>query len=595
MSPSSDAGPPSNHIMLVDRGPRGDDATPCKFAEKVWNAQRAGAQGVLVVNWEDRHTTMEAPDDQDEVSYKYLRNITIPAAFITKSDGAVLKSLIATSDVYATLDWGDVLPKADVVAWEFWSNSNDQCGAVCDVQKEFVKEFVPAAKQLEGNWTHFTPHYIVWVCPPAYRGSAECKSQCTHGGRYCTPDPDGDLRDGYAGADIVAENLRQLCVFKLAAAAERPWVWWDYVTRFGDECTMASKKYGPDCAEKVFGDVGGTSWSSLSALRQCVGNVKKDEENGMLEAEMARQRGGDGDGEVFILPTIRINRRQYRGKLAYDDVLRAICAGFTAGAQPPVCLAAAGDACRPGSPGAAACAARADGKTKCRNTASGYECTCGSGFISHVGGDGKEACLNINECVSASPADLDPKCTCPRCACKDTYGGYECIPDIKDECAADYGGCWRKTYTIKGARTVVHACHDRIKEFKDAAAHGRLTPDFPLHECVCPPCFTEFKQNGRMDCVPKCDLDACDAATGICSSAPTGRGGAPIWASALVAVASLAAVVGGAYAAYRVRLRAAMASEVRAIMAQYMPLDSVDVGGGGGGGAPAANGGGGGL
>lgn len=69
---------------------------PCKFAEKVWNAQKAGAQGVrctqtrscqpfhdllpaitgvhvgagalqvIVVNYEDKHTTMEAPNDQDE-------------------------------------------------------------------------------------------------------------------------------------------------------------------------------------------------------------------------------------------------------------------------------------------------------------------------------------------------------------------------------------------------------------------------------------------------------------------------------------------------------------------------------------------------
>lgn len=83
---------------------------PCKFAQKVWNAQEAGAQGVslhipcwcyvllchrdlprslmfnqthsmhiddivvplqvIVVNYEDKHTTMEAPDDQDEISYK---------------------------------------------------------------------------------------------------------------------------------------------------------------------------------------------------------------------------------------------------------------------------------------------------------------------------------------------------------------------------------------------------------------------------------------------------------------------------------------------------------------------------------------------
>lgn len=66
-----------------------------------------------------------------------------------------------------------------------------------------VQEYKHVAQELEGNWTEFTPHYIVWVCPEAYRDSEECKSQCIHKGRYCTPDPDGDLTAGYSGADIV--------------------------------------------------------------------------------------------------------------------------------------------------------------------------------------------------------------------------------------------------------------------------------------------------------------------------------------------------------------------------------------------------------
>ena len=28
------------------------------------------------------------------------------------------------------------------------------------------------ARELEGNWTRFTPHYIVWVCPASYRCGA---------------------------------------------------------------------------------------------------------------------------------------------------------------------------------------------------------------------------------------------------------------------------------------------------------------------------------------------------------------------------------------------------------------------------------------
>ena len=65
------------------------------------------------------------------------------------------------------------------------------------------QEFVPVARELEKNWTRFSPHYIVWVCPRVYRQTAECQSQCIHQGRYCTPDPDGDMENGYSGADVV--------------------------------------------------------------------------------------------------------------------------------------------------------------------------------------------------------------------------------------------------------------------------------------------------------------------------------------------------------------------------------------------------------
>lgn len=40
---------------------------PQWFPLQVWNAQQTGAKGVIVVNYEDRMTTMEAPDEDDEV------------------------------------------------------------------------------------------------------------------------------------------------------------------------------------------------------------------------------------------------------------------------------------------------------------------------------------------------------------------------------------------------------------------------------------------------------------------------------------------------------------------------------------------------
>ena len=64
-----------SYIMLVDRGPL-TSGNACVFVEKVWNAQQAGARGVIVVNYDDTLTTMDAPDGDDERSYTFLENIT---------------------------------------------------------------------------------------------------------------------------------------------------------------------------------------------------------------------------------------------------------------------------------------------------------------------------------------------------------------------------------------------------------------------------------------------------------------------------------------------------------------------------------------
>jgi hypothetical protein len=44
------------------------------------------------------------------------------------------------------------------VSMEFWTNSNDECGAVCDAQRRFIKAFKAPAKALQvkvraaGRW-----------------------------------------------------------------------------------------------------------------------------------------------------------------------------------------------------------------------------------------------------------------------------------------------------------------------------------------------------------------------------------------------------------------------------------------------------------
>lgn len=574
--------------MLVDRGPVEPGQVPCKFAEKVWNAQAAGARGVIVASYDDTLTTMEAPDDDDELNYKYLANITIPASFVTKSSGSAIKSLLKGGQpVYVSLDWTDVLPKKQLVSWEFWTNSNDLCGPVCDIQRDFIKDFVPVAKEFDSNgWTSFTPHYIIWTCPSAYRDSNECQSQCVRRGRYCAPDPDGSLQEGYSGAEVVQENLRQLCVFKLASEQGKPYIWWDYTTKFSQKCTMSKQDYGQRCAEEVFKEIidGDGSWSSVEALRQCIGTESEDQPHPVLEEQLKAQHGEGGEGEVFILPTIRINGAQYRGKMAVTDVLRAICAGYVQGNQPNACSRVIDDLCMQGAEGFNDCSARKDGKTMCINTFSGYKCSCGHGFISHLETDGSETCLDINECLSIS--HLDPNCTCPRCGCKNTFGGYECVPDITDECADNWGGCWHGEDTVKGTKMEFSGCKDNLVAYKDALAHGQPTDDIPLHTCGCPPCFNAIQKNEGTSgggktivCEKKCNLDRCELELGVCHGSASGSdiegsGGNGVGVGAVVAIiiACTAVVAAVGFAAHKWHMKTAMQAEVRAIMAQYMPL-----------------------
>ena len=85
----------------------------------------------------------------------------------------------------------------------------------------------------------------------AFITSKQCKAQCINNGRYCAPDPEQDFTIGYDGKQVVTENLRQLCVYKVTNDSHTPWKWWDYVTDFQIRCPMKEKKYGPVCAEEV--------------------------------------------------------------------------------------------------------------------------------------------------------------------------------------------------------------------------------------------------------------------------------------------------------------------------------------------------------
>ncbi|CAA3027250.1 vacuolar-sorting receptor 3-like [Olea europaea subsp. europaea] len=520
-------------FVLVDRG-------DCFFALKVWNAQNAGAAAVLVAdNMEEALITMDSPEE-DHASLKYIANITIPSALIDKSFGESLKKAISGGDmVNVNLDWREAVPHPDDrVEYELWTNSNDECGVKCDMLMEFVRDFKGAAQILEkGGYTQFTPHYITWYCPQAFTISKQCKSQCINHGRYCAPDPEQDFSSGYEGKDVVLENLRQLCVFIVANETKKPWVWWDYVTDFQIRCPMKEKKYNKECANSVIESLG----LDLKKIEKCMGDPIADSDNPVLKEEQNAQIGKGSRGDVTILPTLVVNSRQYRGKLEKAAVLKAICSGFEETTEPSVCLSG-------------------DVETN--------EC------LDNNGGCWQEKTANITACKDTFRGRV---CVCPVVNGVRFKGdGYRsCTATGPGRCIINNGGCWHETRNgitfsacmdneegkckcppgFKGDG--VNSCED-IDECKEKKA------------CQCPECSCKDTW-GSYDCTCSGDLlyirdhDTCISkrATEVKSA----------WVAVWVILIGLAMAAGGGYLVYKYRLRSYMDSEIRAIMAQYMPLE----------------------
>ncbi|KZV50555.1 vacuolar-sorting receptor 3 [Dorcoceras hygrometricum] len=499
-----------------------------------------GAAVLVADDVDEPLITMDTPEE-DGASGKYIENITIPSALISKNFGERLKKAISGGDmVNLNLDWREAVPHPDDrVEYELWTNSNDECGVKCDMLMEFVKDFKGAAQILEkGGYTQFTPHYITWYCPQAFTISKQCKSQCINHGRYCAPDPEEDFSSGYDGKDVVLENLRQLCVFRVAKEAGKSWIWWDYVTDFQIRCPMKEKKYNKECADGVIKSLG----LDLKKIEKCMGNPDDDSDNSVLKEEQDAQVGKGSRGDVTILPTVVVNNRQYRGKLEKGSVLKAICSGFEETTEPSVCLSADVETNECLENNGGCWQDKASNLSACKDTFRGRVCECPVVNGVRFKGDG------YNSCTASGPG-----------RCQISHGGcwHENRNGIAFSACVDYeeGKC---TCPPGFRGDGVKSCED-IDECKEKKA------------CQCPECSCKNTW-GSYDCTCSGDLlyiwdhDTCISkkATEVKSS----------WVVVWVVLLGLAIACGGAYLVYRHRLRSYMDSEIRAIMAQYMPLDS---------------------
>lgn len=576
--------PGKHYVMLVDRGPRLDTTDPpCYFLHKVYYAQLAGADAVLVVNDQPGTELSTAVPPEEEEAARMLNDVTISAALISLEDGAKLKSLLRQGSVTVALNWTDLLPRAPSVSWEFWTNSNDECGSVCEQQQKFIKDMKPRAKALEEKHVaSFSPHYLIWVCPAEFINTDACKTQCIKNGSYCCPDPDDDVHSGYKGSEVLMMNFRELCFFQVAKASGQPWLWWEYADFVAEQCKMKEGRYTKDCAEQGFVKLGGPGLANNQGwqlFNDCLrlDHLEDTSPIPMLDSELAAQSGTGNEGGVAILPTIRINAAQYRGSLDVQSLTRALCSAFPLGQEPTVCTeeTVSENECKVGGEGWLQCNNGTNlvaGRTSCVNTFAGYSCECGLGYIRAVQ-NGTDMCVDINECLMTNIPLSQEDCSCSRCTCinlRAVEGGYRCSGPMAPKCTAEenYGGCWHAV--LDGQ--VHHACIDNFDGYRVLAMQGNLAADTKTYRCECPACF-EKTDDGQ--CKPSCDLKFCNY--GVCSGASNARPGMSAAAVFFIILTCISATVLIMYAGYQLYLRQQMQQEVRHIMSEYMPLDSVEV------------------
>lgn len=335
-------------ILMLPRG-------QCSFEEKVFNAQQAGAVAVLIADTYvlcgDKNAESCTADcggcggagipagSNCECFLPYMgddhtRAVSIPSFLVSKNaadyitactQGNAPSTCPTHSVVTVTLKWP--LPLQEVAQISMWSTpDNDLAGPI---REELSSCFEPLA-----GFVNFTGRAFVydgqdWGC---LSPDQPCGNQCAYGGRYCSPDPDGDLEAGHTGADIVQENLRQICLFNLTGSSARPdhgYPYWQYVNAFYDNC------------------LGEASWSSCSQIlhqqlgisfldtANCVASSNlADGSNTRLQAEMTARE----NYLILTLPTFVVNEHVLRGLPTAVSLLSAVCNSLYT--KPEVCLCA---------------------------------------------------------------------------------------------------------------------------------------------------------------------------------------------------------------------------------------------------------------
>jgi len=322
---------PAPYILMVDRG-------GCTFVQKVRNAQRSGAAGVIIADskclcsFEDVCTPEagqnfcenEEPVMADDGSGS---DISIPSFLMFKQDADPLREALKNNQaVRVEMAWK--LPSTNnAVEYDLFTTPTDQ------VSRHFQDQFRTAAVAL-GEHAKFTPHMYIYdgiiAGCQGFDGENECGDMCTNNGRYCATEPDGFY--GITGADIVKESLRRACIWSVYGGDGVGLEWWTYVEEFLFRCNTADYFSSEDCLKDVYTN----SNVDAKQVEECMldsGGLDDDEANTLLESQLAER---EVSGAV-IIPSMFVNGATIRGALTFSTIFKAVCAGFEVDKEPKVC------------------------------------------------------------------------------------------------------------------------------------------------------------------------------------------------------------------------------------------------------------------
>jgi len=164
-------------------------------------------------------------------------------------------------------------------------------------------------------------------------GENECYNLCTNSGRYCATDPDNDLDRGISGADVVAESLRRMCIWKIYGEEDGVGVqWWDYINEFMFRCDTPEYFANDNCINDVYTHAG----VDKKEVEKCIkdsGGLTGNVRNTIIDEELMNKENRG----VVILPQAYVNNAVIRGALEFGTMFNAVCAGYVKGSEPDIC------------------------------------------------------------------------------------------------------------------------------------------------------------------------------------------------------------------------------------------------------------------